>query len=56
MASKPGTQAPQSGYYWCTVCKTPALFEAGQMLPNCKNKCSRGSWEFVKPAEPKSGS
>ena len=50
MASKPGTPAPQSGYYWCSVCKLPAQFEAGQTLPACKNKCGRGAWEFVKPA------
>jgi hypothetical protein len=48
MAYKPGTQAPQSGYYWCSVCKTPAQFEVGQTLPMCKNKCGRGQWEFVK--------
>ncbi len=50
MAYKPGTQAPQSGYYWCSVCKLPALFEAGQTLPTCKNQCGRGTWEFVRPA------
>jgi hypothetical protein len=56
MADKPGTAAPQSGYYWCSVCKMPARFVAGQMLPSCKNMCSRGLWEFVKPAEPQPGS
>ncbi len=50
MAFKPGTQAPHSGFYWCSVCKLPASFEAGQTLPRCKNKCGRGSWEFVRPA------
>ncbi len=53
MSSKPGTQATQSGYYWCSVCKTPAYFEANQLLPVCKNKCGRGSWEFVRAAEKK---
>jgi len=51
MATKAGIPAPSSGYYWCSVCKTPAQFEAGQILPACKNKCGRGAWEFVKPAE-----
>ncbi len=48
MAFKPGTTAPQSGIYWCTVCKLPARFEAGQALPTCRNKCGRGNWELVK--------
>ena len=43
MANQAGTPAPQSGYYWCSVCKTPAKFEAGQTLPACKNKCGRGA-------------
>ncbi len=49
MAFKPGTQAPQTGVYWCSVCKLPARFEAGQTLPLCKNKCGRGHWELVRP-------
>ncbi len=53
MSLKPGTQAPKSGYYWCSVCKTPAYFDANQVLPVCKNKCGRGSWEFVRAAEKK---
>lgn len=48
MAHKTGTQAPESGIYWCSVCKLPARFEKGQELPVCKNKCGRGSWELVK--------
>ncbi len=48
MAYKPGTQAPQTGMYWCSVCKLPVRFEAGQTLPMCKNKCGRGSWELVR--------
>jgi len=48
MANHPGTPAPQSGIYWCTVCKTPAEFKQGEKLPECKNLCGRGNWEFVK--------
>jgi hypothetical protein len=48
MSYKPGTQAPQTGAYWCSVCKLPAKFEAGQTLPMCKNKCGRGTWELVR--------
>jgi hypothetical protein len=51
MIVKTGTEAPQSGIYWCTVCKLPARFEAGQPLPACRNKCGRGSWQLVKPDE-----
>ncbi len=48
MTFSPGTEAPQSGIYWCSVCKTPAQFKAGEQLPTCKNLCGRGKWEFVK--------
>jgi hypothetical protein len=51
MAHQPGTAAPQTGIYWCSVCKTPAQFKAGENLPTCKNLCGRGKWEFVKEAE-----
>jgi hypothetical protein len=47
MAQQPGTKAEKSGIYWCSVCKTPAKFEAGAELPQCKNLCGRGKWEFV---------
>ncbi|HEY8057016.1 MAG TPA: hypothetical protein VIE13_14015 [Terriglobales bacterium] len=47
MALKPGVTAPQTGIYWCSVCKLPGQFEAGQTLPECRNKCGRGGWEFV---------
>lgn len=47
MALKPGTTAPQTGVYWCSVCKLPGKFEAGQVLPECRNKCGRGGWDFV---------
>lgn len=48
MANHPGTPAPKAGIYWCTVCKTPAEFKEGEKLPQCKNLCGRGHWEFVK--------
>ncbi|MGH9542156.1 MAG: hypothetical protein ACRD2H_09770 [Terriglobales bacterium] len=47
MALKPGTIAPQTGVYWCSVCKLPGKFDAGQVLPECRNKCGRGGWDFV---------
>jgi hypothetical protein len=52
MAYKPGTQAPQTGVYWCSVCKLPARFEAGQSFPMCQNQCGRGTWELVRAEEP----
>jgi hypothetical protein len=48
MAEQPGTPAPKSGIYWCSVCKTPVMFKANETLPVCKNLCGRGKWEFVK--------
>ena len=48
MTFSPGTEAPQSGIYWCSVCKTPVQFKAGEQLPTCKNLFGRGRWEFVK--------
>ena len=51
MANKPGDKAEQAGIYWCSVCKTPVQFKAGDTLPTCKNKCGRGHWEFVRAAE-----
>lgn len=48
MAYKPGIEAPQTGIYWCSVCKLPGQFEAGQILPECRNKCGRGGWDFVR--------
>lgn len=44
---KVGTTVPQSGIYWCTVCKTPAFFEQGGIFPPCRNMCGKGAWEFV---------
>ncbi len=52
MAEAPGTKAPKSGVYWCSVCKTPAQFKQGQELPQCKNLCGRGKWEFVAESVP----
>ena len=47
MTYKPGTEAPATGIFWCSVCKTPQQFSAGQTLPGCPNMCGRGSWELV---------
>jgi hypothetical protein len=41
---------PQSGIYWCTVCKTPASFKEGEIFPQCRNLCGKGYWEFVEKA------
>jgi hypothetical protein len=51
MTYKPGTPAPADGVYWCSVCKLPASFKKEDTLPECKNKCGRGRWELVRPAE-----
>ena len=48
MHHKPGDTAPVTGMYWCTVCKLPVRFEAGQILPECQNMCGRGMWQLVK--------
>jgi hypothetical protein len=48
MTHQPGTKAPVTGIYWCSVCKLPARFEKGQELPECRNKCGRGRWELVR--------
>ncbi len=48
MANKVGEKAPKTGLYWCTVCKLPAAFQKGDTLPACKNKCGRGTWEYVR--------
>ncbi len=47
MTCKPGTTAPTTGIFWCSVCKTPQRFTEGQPLPECPNMCGRGSWELV---------
>jgi hypothetical protein len=55
MALKPGVTAPQTGIYWCSVCKLPGQFEQGQVLPECRNKCGRGGWDFVQATPPPAG-
>jgi hypothetical protein len=47
MTYKPGTDAPATGIYWCSVCKAPQRFEEGAALPACPNMCGRGSWELI---------
>lgn len=47
MSHRPGAVAPETGIYWCTVCKTPQRFTAGQEFPECRNLCGRGLWELV---------
>jgi hypothetical protein len=47
MTHRPGATVPATGIYWCSVCKLPAQFTAGQQFPECKNMCGRGSWELV---------
>lgn len=49
MSHKPGTTVPTTGAYWCSVCKTPEKFTAGQEFPECPNMCGRGRWELVQP-------
>ena len=48
MAHEAGSPAPQTGIYWCSVCKLPAQFKKDEKLPSCKNLCGRGKWEFVR--------
>ncbi len=53
MNHKPGSEVPESGVYWCTVCKKPERFDRGQRFPECKNMCGRGYWQLVKtPGKP----
>jgi len=42
---KPGTPVPETGIYWCTVCKLPCRLEKDEIFPECENMCGRGSWE-----------
>lgn len=55
MNAKPGTDAPATGIYWCSVCKTPRRFDRGQQLPACLNMCGRGTWELVEEQEKNAG-
>jgi len=48
---KPGQAIPQTGIYWCSVCKFPAILQQGQTFPECRNKCGRGHWEFIRALE-----
>ena len=45
MTYRPGATVPETGIYWCSVCKTPASFNKGQEFPECRNMCGRGHWE-----------
>jgi hypothetical protein len=47
MTNRPGATVPTTGIYWCTVCKLPKQFTAGQQFPECANMCGRGNWELV---------
>ncbi|MBZ5727821.1 MAG: hypothetical protein LAP87_22855 [Acidobacteriia bacterium] len=47
MKHRPGATVPVSGIYWCSVCKLPERFTAGQQFPECRNMCGRGLWELV---------
>lgn len=48
MTYKPGTKVPETGIYWCSVCKAPVKFQAGDDFPECQNMCGKGRWELVK--------
>jgi hypothetical protein len=52
MNHKAGAEAPETGVYWCTVCKRPERFEKGQKFPACRNMCGRGYWQLVKQPPP----
>jgi hypothetical protein len=57
MNHRPGATVPVTGIYWCTVCKLPEAFTAGQPFPECRNLCGRGLWQLVEeqkdPERPK---
>jgi hypothetical protein len=56
MTYRPGDAVTVTGIYWCTVCKLPAQFTAGDQFPGCKNMCGRGAWKLVQEAdEPEPG-
>ena len=52
MKHKAGAEAPETGVYWCTVCKRPERFEKGAKFPECRNMCGRGYWQLVKQSPP----
>ena len=47
MNHRPGEIVSATGIYWCTVCKAPAHFMAGETFPECPNMCGRGLWKLV---------
>ena len=51
MNHRPGATVPVTGIYWCTVCKLPEEFTAGQSFPECQNMCGRGLWHLVEAQE-----
>ncbi len=50
MIFKPGTTAPETAIYWCTVCKLPRKIEKGETFPQCENMCGKGNWEKAEPS------
>jgi phosphoglycolate phosphatase len=51
MNQRPGAAVTTSGIYWCTVCKLPQTFTAGETFPECRNMCGRGMWQLVEKLE-----
>jgi phosphoglycolate phosphatase len=47
MNQRPGANVTTSGIYWCTVCKLPQTFTAGEAFPECRNMCGRGMWQLI---------
>ena len=47
MNHRPGATVPITGIYWCTVCKLPVAFTAGETFTECRNMCGRGLWQLV---------
>jgi hypothetical protein len=54
MNHHPGSEVPATGIYWCTVCKLPRKFSAGERFGECPNLCARGLWQLVERQDPKS--
>ena len=52
MTYRPGATVPATGIYWCSVCKLPAQFTAGQQFPECRNMCGRASGTGSRNAGP----
>ena len=48
---KIGTEVPESGIYWCTVCMTPARFQKSETFKDCQNLCGKCVWELVEKDE-----